>query len=120
MAVKKRTRITIETERVLVISKARSTFDGWCPVCNQVVRLLRPDEATAFTAYFRASQYQYPLEISKLHIIPTADGLMSVCLNSLLSHGGIGTDGGLGHAKDQAKRLLDQMQTTVNRQSKYR
>jgi len=94
MAVKKRTRITIETERVLVIGKARSTFDGWCPVCNKVVRLLRPDEATAFTAYLRASQY--PSEFSKLHIIPTADGLMSVCLNSLLSHGGIGTDRGFG------------------------
>lgn len=85
MAVKKRTRITIETERVLVIGKARSTFDGWCPVCNRVVRLLRPDEASALTAYLRASQY--PSKISKLHIIPTADGLMSVCLNSLLSHG---------------------------------
>jgi hypothetical protein len=94
MAVKKRTRITIETERVLVIAKARSTFDGWCPVCNQVVRLLRPDEATAFTASLRASQY--PSRISKLHIIPTADGLMSVCLNSLLSHGGIGTERGPG------------------------
>jgi hypothetical protein len=89
MAPMKRTRITIETERVLVIGKTRSTFDGWCPTCNKLVRLLPPDEADALTAYLRASRY--PLEVSKLHIIPTADGLMCVCLNSLLSHGGIGS-----------------------------
>jgi hypothetical protein len=88
MAVKKRTRITIETERVLVISKARSTLHGWCPVCNKVVSLLRPDEATAFTADLHPSQC--PLEIDKLHFISTADGRVSVCLNSLLSHGGVG------------------------------
>ena len=93
MPVKKRTRITIDTERVLVIGKTRSTFDAWCPMCNQLVRLLRPDEAAVLTAHLRASQQ--PLEISKLHIIPTADGLMNVCLNSLLSQGGIGTAGGV-------------------------
>jgi hypothetical protein len=83
MPLKKRTRITIETERVLVIGKTRSTFNAWCPMCNQFVRLLRPDEAAVLNACLRASQH--PLEISKLHIIPTADGLMNVCLNSLLS-----------------------------------
>jgi len=92
MPVKKRTRITIDTERVLVIGKTRSTFDAWCPMCNQLVRLLRPDEAAVLTAHLRASQQ--PLEISKLHIIPTVDGLMNVCLNSLLSQGGIKTEGG--------------------------
>ncbi len=83
MPLKKKTRITIETERVLVIGKTRSTFDAWCPVCDQLVRLLRPDEAAALTACLRASQH--PLETSKLHIIPTADGLMNICLNSLLN-----------------------------------
>jgi hypothetical protein len=86
MPVKKRTRITIDTERVLVIGKTRSTFDAWCPMCNQLVRLLRPDEAATLTAYLRASQH--PFEINKLHIIPTADGLMNVCLDSLLSQDG--------------------------------
>ena len=92
MPVKTRIRITIETERVLFIDRARSTFDGWCPMCNRLVKLLRADEAAGITAYLRASQC--PLEMSKLHIIPTADGLTSVCLNSLLSHGGIGTERG--------------------------
>jgi hypothetical protein len=93
MRVKKRTRITIETERVLVIGKTRSTFDAWCPRCNQLVRLLRPDEAAVLTAYLCASQH--PLEISKLHIIPAADGLMNICLNSLLSQSGTGSEKGV-------------------------
>jgi hypothetical protein len=105
MAPKKRTKITIETERVLVIGKTRSTFDGWCPLCNQLVSLLRPDEATAFTAYLRASRY--PLEISKLHIIQTAGGLRGVCLNSLLSHFKPELTERLAHAKDQAREKLD-------------
>ena len=82
MSLKKRTRITIETERVFVIGKVRSTFEAWCPVCDELVRLLRPDEAATLSACMQASQH--PLEIDKLHIIPTADGLMNVCLNSLL------------------------------------
>jgi len=102
MPVKKTTKITIETERVLVIGKSWSTFDGWCPICNQLVRLLRPDEAAALTAHLRASQC--PLESSKLHTIPTSDGLMSLCLNSLLSQG-TGTEGGSPHAK--AREPLD-------------
>ena len=101
MPLKKRTRITIETERVLVIGKTRSTFNAWCPMCNQFVRLLRPDEAATLTAYLGASQY--PLEIGKLHVIPTADGLMNVCLNSLLSQGGIGTEGGVSAWEDLAR-----------------
>jgi len=83
MSLKKRTKITIDTERVLVIGRTRSTFEAWCPVCDELVRLLRPDEAAMLTTCLRASQH--PLEISKLHIIPTADGLMNVCLNSLLN-----------------------------------
>ena len=83
MPLRKRTKITIDTERVLVIGRTPSTFDAWCPMCEELVRLLRPDEAAALTAWLRASQH--PLEISKLHIIPTADGLMNVCLNSLLN-----------------------------------
>ena len=83
MSLRKRTKIMIETERVLVIGKARTTFEAWCPACNELVRLLRPDEAATLTTCLRVSQH--PLEISKLHIIPTADGLMNVCLNSLLN-----------------------------------
>jgi hypothetical protein len=83
MSLKKRTRITIETERVLVIGRTRSTFEAWCPVCDQLVRLLRPDEAATLSACLQASQH--PLEINKLHIIPTADGLLNVCLNSLMN-----------------------------------
>ncbi len=83
MPLRKRTKITIDTERVLVIGRTPTTFDAWCPICDELVRLLRPDEAAALMAWLRASQH--PLEISKLHIIPTADGLMNVCLNSLLN-----------------------------------
>jgi hypothetical protein len=92
MPAKKRTTITIETDRVLVIGKTWNTFDGWCPECNQLVRLLRPEEAASLTAYLRASHY--PLDITHLHVIPTADGLMSVCLNSLLSQGDVRLKGG--------------------------
>lgn len=85
MLQRRRTKITIETERVLVIGKTRSTFDAWCPACYEQVRLLRLEEAAALAACLRACQR--PPELEKLHIIPTPDGLMNVCLNSLLNQG---------------------------------
>jgi hypothetical protein len=60
-----------------------SRFEAWCPVCAETVRLLRLDEAATLTACLRASRH--PLEIDKLHIVPTANGLMNVCFNSLLN-----------------------------------
>ena len=80
---KRRVRVTIETERVLVISRIKDTFNDWCPSCNELVRLLRPEEAAVMTACMRASNQS--LEIDKLHVIPNHAGMMNICLNSVLT-----------------------------------
>jgi len=52
MPLKTRTKITIETDCAgkLVIGRTRSAFNAWRPLCGELVRLLRPDEAAALTA----------------------------------------------------------------------
>ena len=64
---------------------------------GELVRLLRPDEATALTACLQASGHR--LGISKLHIIPTADRLLSVCLNSLLNQSQARTERGESYVR---------------------
>ena len=80
MSLEKGTRITTETERVLMIGKTRSRFEVWCSAPRWLGCCGRMRPQPCLPADFTAS-----LETNKLRIIPTADGLMNVCLNSLLN-----------------------------------
>ena len=65
MPLKTRTKITIETDCAgkLVIGRTRSAFNAWRPLCGELVRLLRLDEAAALTAWVEVSEH--PLEIQQ-------------------------------------------------------
>lgn len=79
----RRTRSVIGTERILVMGRPRRALDGWCSNCAELVRLVRPEEAANLAACMLASSQ--PLHAEKLHLVGTPEGLMYVCLNSLLN-----------------------------------
>lgn len=83
-AKQRKTRITIETQRVWVLEKPRSP-QVWCPSCGKLVSSVTPDEVAALAT--GAAGPHCPIKIDKLHFIGTSDGLMVVCGDSLLMQG---------------------------------
>jgi hypothetical protein len=82
----KRTEITVETERILVIRRRYRAIEVWCNECDEAVIMIRPDQAAAVSgrglrAIFGA------IEQAQLHFLEQSDGMLLICLNSLLKHG---------------------------------
>ena len=78
-----RTEITIETERVCVISQRRNTATLWCRRCAGMVSMLALDEAARIER--TTSQFIYQgVEAGKLHFAVAA-GRIFICPNSLAS-----------------------------------
>ncbi len=83
---KKRTLITIETDRVLMIDGRRRTRSSsraaWCAVCAAQARMLTVDEAAAVAQTTSRTIYQW-VEARKLHFTETPEGRLFICHNSL-------------------------------------
>jgi hypothetical protein len=80
MAGDRRTRITIETERILIIARQHAAH-GWCERCGQKVKLLPSVQASRLLRV--ASEQLGGLDQSRLHLEQAKDGLV-ICLKSLL------------------------------------
>ena len=78
----KRTEITIETHRVLVIRRPKSSFLAWCTACAEQSQMITPAEAVVLARVSTRTIYRW-IESEKLHFTETPDGLLPVCLNSL-------------------------------------
>ncbi len=78
---RKRTEITIETERMLFISSPRKVI-GWCVGCGAQAGMVPVDEA-AFVARVDSRTIFRLVEAGRLHSSETAEGLLLVCLDSL-------------------------------------
>ena len=83
----RRTRITIETERVLVVKGHSGVVRGWCDKCGALVELATPEIAAALTGLSRRDVYRL-IESGQVHFTesPTAspEALISICLKSLI------------------------------------
>jgi len=79
----KRTEITIETHRVLVIRRPKSAFLAWCTACTEQSQMITPVEAAVLARVAHARFYRW-IETEKLHFTETPDGLLHVCLNAPL------------------------------------
>lgn len=79
----KRTRITIETERVLVVSSRRRIIESWCDGCGHEVKLIRAEEA-AYISGVGLRDICRQVESDSLHYVETADRVLMICLDSLL------------------------------------
>ncbi|HZM86925.1 MAG TPA: hypothetical protein VFF31_10405 [Blastocatellia bacterium] len=81
MTKKTRTRITIQTERVVVMSHRRSLY-SLCAGCGDEVRMVTIDQATTLVRSSSREIFR-EIEAGMLHFIETTEGSVLVCFNSL-------------------------------------
>jgi len=83
---KKRTaRVTIETERLLVISGAPQAIESWCAACAQRTTFIPIDGAAAVAAVSQRTIFRWA-EADAIHLIETAAGKAMFCVDSILKH----------------------------------
>ena len=78
---RKRTEITIETERLLFISSPRKVV-GWCAACDAESEMVPVDEAAILRRVDSRTIFRL-VEAEQVHSSETANGLLLICLNSL-------------------------------------
>ena len=78
----RRKKVTVETERLLVISHYNGA-QGWCEGCSATVKMMGPEEAAAFAGLSQRAIFLL-IESSQLHFTETPDGGLFICVNSLL------------------------------------
>ncbi|MBI3949513.1 MAG: helix-turn-helix domain-containing protein [Acidobacteria bacterium] len=79
---KKRTEITVETERVLVIRRGRHSVSAWCDGCAQQVQVVTAEEAASIVGVSRRTIYRWA-DAEKIHFTEISDGRLLICTNSL-------------------------------------
>ena len=81
MAVKT-TRITVETETLIVVRRAKATL-AWCPDCRAEVDVITLDH-DSLTEPSTAAQIHEWHATGKLHFWQSANGPAQICVTSLL------------------------------------
>jgi hypothetical protein len=79
---KKKTKLTIETQRLLIIRGGSSYQCAKCEACGEVVRLITVDEAAMLAQVGSRAIYRL-VEAEKIHFIETSEELLLICINSL-------------------------------------
>jgi len=80
---KRRTRIVVETERLLVVRRRRGQYEGSCGECGGSARLVGLDEAASVSGLSQREIVRQ-VEAGSLHFEESARGTLLVCLASLL------------------------------------
>ena len=83
MGSKRRTEVTIETDWVLVLRGRSASILGWCSGCAEQVKMITPSEAVMLTRLSSCTIYRW-VEAEKIHFAETSEGLLLICLNSLI------------------------------------
>ena len=76
--------ITVETERLLIIRRRYRAVEEWCDGCGEQALMIRPDQAAAVTGRTLRTIFT-DIESGRLHFRESPDGLLLVCLHSLLA-----------------------------------
>ena len=79
---KKRTLITVETDRVILVGARKASPLIWCVDCAKQVRMVTVDEAAKITRTSSRTIFQWA-EADRLHFTETPDGRLLICPNSL-------------------------------------
>ena len=82
MTTRKRTQITFETDRILIIRR-RTSARAWCPQCGREVDLVGLEEAGLLTGISRDA-LRRGVDSQIWHFTEAADKSVFICLNSLL------------------------------------
>jgi len=75
------TKITIETERLLVVSRSRN-LASWCPSCGALVQRVTVDEAAVVARVVSMTVYRW-VEAGTIHYTQTEGGVPLLCAVSL-------------------------------------
>lgn len=78
----KQTKITIETDSLLVL-RGRSSLRAWCPQCTAEGEMI-PIDGVGVISNLEPSAVEEWLDSEEIHRLQTADGAPLLCLNSLL------------------------------------
>jgi hypothetical protein len=81
---KKKTEIIVEREQVLVIRRLDGQQPRCCAECSGQAQMLSIDEAAALARLSARAIYRR-VEASQVHFMETEDGLLFICINSLLN-----------------------------------
>jgi hypothetical protein len=79
----KKAAIPAETELLLILNRHSGAVEGWCEDCEELIGLIRPEEAVALTA-FRLQAVYRALEPGQLHYLESLDSLLHTRVSSLL------------------------------------
>jgi hypothetical protein len=79
----KQTKITIETESLLIL-RGRSSAHAWCPHCAAESEMIAIDRFGVISNLERSALEEW-LNSGELHQLQSADGSTLICLNSLLA-----------------------------------
>jgi hypothetical protein len=85
VSTKKQTTITVETERVLIVSWRSGRCDSvpaWCTECGALVEQVSPEIAAALARVSPRTIYRW-VEANRLHFTETAENRLLICLNSI-------------------------------------
>ncbi|MGB7922652.1 MAG: hypothetical protein WCF57_05350 [Pyrinomonadaceae bacterium] len=74
--------ITVEIDRVVLVSQRKSSPIAWCAACAAEVRMVSADEAAAVAHASSRAIYRW-IEDDTLHFIETPEGRLFICLNSI-------------------------------------
>jgi len=79
---RRRTEITIETQRLLFIGKRGEPIKAWCPSCGRQASMVMPDRAAAI-AHVSVRRINRWVEAEMIHFTEAPNGLLFICLDSL-------------------------------------
>ena len=82
----KRTQITIETERSLVVSQRRKRANLWCNRCARTLPMLTVEVAASVARVTPLVIFRLA-EAGRLHSAVTPEGRLFICSNSLAFEG---------------------------------
>jgi hypothetical protein len=98
----KTTRITVETEKLMIIRRARAVL-AWCPDCRSEVQVIRLDD-NDLGEPVPATQLHELLGTGKTHFWQPASGPAQICVSSLLQSFESAEDQRAHHPPDQIRR----------------
>lgn len=82
MRTTKRTEITIETDRIVVLSRRKVSVVSWCHECGRRIKIITVDEAATIAGVTSRTIYRWA-DAEKLHFTETAEGVLMICSSSL-------------------------------------
>ena len=86
MRTTKRTEITIETDRIVVLSRRKVSVLSWCHECSQKTKMVTVDDAATIAGVSARTIYRWT-DAEKLHFTETSEGRLLICRESLMPLG---------------------------------